>query len=1267
MNYNTYTKNNIITKSLQVKLVPVGETRETIRRDNSIEEDKERIIAAKEIKAVSDSFYREVLEAFAKQADFDWNSLYETYSSNNGKYISAAEKFKENLSRNLTSFTDAYIKQYVKENGESDTGCTMSSAKFVDTLLPCYVSNHPEFQTTKMEHNFSLTKGAASSIFKKYFTAYEKIISGTGFGSVAARAIENFETVCLNIENYRFAVNIDSAFESFAELSDITVMNNLLSQTGISLYNELISGSYDDNGNRIKDGFNITANLYMQQNKDTHLYRMKKAKKQILTISEPAFKVDMIESKDDFNIVLRDVVRLENECQNLLKDTFSKISDTYSTQEIYINPKSLSNISAAYCDWNIFALELKNMEVQNTIADHLARTGKVKNSVSKAEENRAEKKVANTAYSIGQISNLIGIKYNDATLVEFLQNSVQRNAASTNTLNRELLQSGILEQEGKPSPDTTRLLRKYLDAVMNEKKFANYFLTNRKQEGVTQFNDEFADTLLLISEKMAIITTYYNKIRNYVTKKTNDKDTRVALCFGRPRHFEQAWQNKQEGKFGNIDAALIEKDGSYYYIVPAAKNTSKLNFPILDTDADLDSSYKYLYTKKSVKMTMLAPKLTFKSRAAIEGYETHGYDEKFAVPFGETTVLVSKKFYDDYNSGLFRENRDFLDEVIDFYRNLLDKHPSFRNVNIKNLKPTAEYKNLGEFCAEIDAQNFSITAKYLDASLVDDAVQSGNLLMFLITNQDMYKTADRRKDKYSILIHRIFQCMNENKSDIIVNNNPKIYYREALIQAKDMHPVGSILVNKHTDDGKFIPEDVYLSLCDFFNNKKSENDLSHEDKLYLPHAVTKISDRPHIKDAHYTNEMFYMQLSYTLNKDVAKETTPIALNLHVRNDMRKNGCNILAVCRGTDNLLYYYMTDTAGNKLSSGALNEVGSTDFLDKLSALAKIKRADQRDWIYDKSVAQLKNTYLEMITHKIAKMAVDNNCIIVIDWISNTIKDKHARFDASVYKKFENTLCKTLSCYTDPDRTDDEPGSIRNPLQLAIADETNPGGQNGIVFFTSSAYIKNICPSGFVSSLIDTYNKNTVISKMEFLSKMRSIRYDDIDECYKFEFTLRELGTRLSPSELKEYDGADHVWTVSTSGIRIKFFKEKKQLMEFDGTETLNALFSKKYNASEKIDVSSLLPKEVSALYEVFILYVNGYTPKYQTQESHYFSPVIQWNNLAKISYDEMTVKRLAEKGIIVYHNVMEKANDDATKADVEKIKWLNFLFNTGTSYRK
>ena len=1255
MKFEKYIKHHKVVRSMQFELIPVGNTRATIERDHTIEEDRERIEAAKRIKEIADAFYREVLDEFASEASFDWEELYELYQrreTERDKYVRSCEDLKELIAKTLTNFVNNYLKRFLKENGESDAGVNMLSSKFVDVVIPCYIDKHEEYQNEQTERYVQLIKGTSTATFKKYFTGYEKIFCGTGMGSVAGRMIENFEIVCNNIFIYKFNEKIVPGCSGNRELLDVSVVNSLIGQQGIFRYNEMISGSYDSEGKRLTNGYNVDINLYMQKNKGVRLLNMRKAKKQILSMQKKTFLVEKINGMEDFQAILHEFVRIEEEETTLLSETIGRIGEEYMRNGICINPGSLSTASNMYDRWNTIRDIILEYEEETYLADYLASKGRIK-KLNKTDKARIEKKVKNKAYTLAEMEILLGSKIRDESITEVIQSTLRKNISYKNVAKENIVT--ILNKKEKLTTDETRRLRRYLDYVLKVSNFWRLFLLEQRDDD-TIYDAEFADRILDAKEKAAVLNDYYNKMRNFVTRKTNDKEERVALCFGRAAHFEQMWKNKQEGKFGNVDAALIEKEGVFYYIVPAAKNTSKLNFPILDSGEDGD--YHYLFTRKGGKLAMFGASLTFKSKAALNGYETHEYDEKFEIPCGNGTVQVSKEFYDKYEQKLFRTDRDFLNEVLDLYRKLICIHPGFSNINTAFLRRNEDYPNLGAFCNEVDSMNFSVEKKFLESKKVDEAVEHGNLLMFRISSQDIYKDDEDMKDKYSVILTEAFHCMESGEPSVIINNSPNIYYRGPLIPVDDMHPIGTVLVNKRTDEGKQIPDGVYLSLCEYVNGEKSKEELSYEELLYLSHVITKKSDRAHIKDRRYTKEMFYMQVSCTVNKDVSEEINEKKLNLKVRKDIRENGCNIMSVIRGTDNLLYYYICEPNGKKIEAGPLNIVGDTDYLDKLETLDRIKNVDQRDWVYEMTVSTLKDTYLKMITWEIAKKAIENNCVICIDWISDKVKDKHARFDAQVYKKFEKRLCETLSCYCDTRIERGKPGSVLNPLQLALVD----GGthQNGIIFYTSSAYLKNISPSGFVPSLIDTYNKNSVASKLSFLSRMREIKYNVDEGVFEYSFTISELGSFLSSSELKAYDGANDVWTVMTRKTRSRYDRNKKVRYDYDGTKELKELFKKNNHVSEKIIIKEMVSEEINALYDTFIMYINGYYPKLNGRSSCYFSPVEKWDSLGEIEYDEMSVRNLALKGCIIYNKVIQLDDDDASHVDVEKIEWLNFLKN-------
>ena len=130
----------------------------------------------------------------------------------------------------------------------------------------------------------------------------------------------------------------------------------------------------------------------------------------------------------------------------------------------------------------------------------------------------------------------------------------------------------------------------------------------------------------------------------------------------------------------------------------------------------------------------------------------------------------------------------------------------------------------------MDSIAFRVINRYVSKKLVDDAVERGNLYMFEISSLDMYKDSSRMKNIMALRFNQIMNGMFTGDKSIIINNAPQIRYRPVVIEKKDVHPVGSRLVNKNTTDGRTIPGDVYLELCAYYNGKKDS--LSPEASLY---------------------------------------------------------------------------------------------------------------------------------------------------------------------------------------------------------------------------------------------------------------------------------------------------------------------------------------------------------------------------------------------------------------------------------------------------
>lgn len=1276
INYEEFVKKNKIVKSATYELIPVPATREAIREQNTIESDKRLKEYAKDAKLVGDAFYRDFAEYYATQADFDWTELKELFTCrkiNRDAYSKAVEKMKADIVADVHSKLQQYINMYAENNCiDAAKNIKASSTQFVDVILLAYARNEKNkgFDSEVMAVKIEALKGTVSTTFKKYFVAWEKVIDGIGHGSIAGRMIENFEQHCINMTLYEQIVASYPEELERAEVNlpcsemlyDVNAINKCFSQKGIDDYNGILAGVYSSEGKRIADGINIVINELRQQKKDRTIRPLSRMKKQILTLEKPLFAIESIGSVEELKEMLHEIQIIEQQVGKNLY-TLMKSLHSYECDKIFIGGSKLNSVSQAIMhEWDILGNLVKEDKLRCALETKRSLKGKPSIELTEKEIEKVISDISKEDYTFTYLNQLIShyAKENNLTIAanvnEWALSQTEYICKMLVENRQELSNSKIFTSEKLPNMHGKTIIRNYLDAINDMGRFVKNFSLRDKD---IEYDYDFYEKLNSISQELARANKIYNMVRNFLTKKPKDSVERTQLCFGRAAHFEQKWANRDlvNNKFGNVDAAILEKDGKYYYIVPGnSEEKRKVNIFISDEPYE-GENYHYLTTIKASKLTMAVPKATFKSAIAQKNFE-EGITDEFEVPVGNGTMKVSKQMYDDYNNATFRTSKESLVQWIDYYKAFLKLSPSYNKYDFSFLRPSDEYKNLGEFCNEVDSITYSVKKRYLNGDL-DKAVAEKEIFMFLISNADMYKSEDRIKDATSLYFREIMKCMDTGESKILLNNSPTIYYRPTVIEAVDMHPKGSILVNKKTVDGKYIPGDIYMELSAYYNGKVKT--LSKDAEAYIPFVKTKGSDREHIKDKHYCREMFTITISYTLNMDVPKETLPYELNQKVQDYIRNGRVNVMTVIRGVASLLYYVVADEDMNIIESGDLNTIGGTNFYEKLKVLGdERKREATLSWTYDKTVASLKDTYLGMAASEIVKIALKHNAIICIDNVSDRQKDSYSAFDTSMYKKFEGKLVNKLCCYTDASIPAKEPGGLLNPLQLAVKD--GKGYQNGILFYITAQYTRNVCyKTGFVN-LLKIKGVDTIAEKRALLQNMNYIRYDESIGEFAFAFTYGNIGCNLTQEEVVQYNGMDKEWIITIRFERYRKNKKNQHYEDINGTSLLAEYFmAKGINYWDgDIDVSVLDSEGVSLLFEMFILYANGYYPMLNgMKDCIFYSPVCAWSNTGKMRYDEMTAYNLTEKCYLSLNKYREPVGDGKKAwAFVSRVEWLNHL---------
>lgn len=1252
MNFNDFTKKSQVIKSARFELIPCGATRAYLEKHNVIENDTKRKNNVFLVKEISDDFIKEFLTIIGNSV-YDWTSLESAFGTL--EYRSAAERVKTEIASDITAKFIAYMAERADEYGIEKVA--WPSAGFVEDLLPAYANKTEKFCKTKYKDAFVSLKNASTALFKGNFAKYDFIISSTKKGSVADRVLENFEIFEYNkalLRKYGERLSLTNKYECMTGEAG-TCMNNFISQSGIDRYNNLIGAEYNESGECITEGLNQIINKYNQKNPDSKIPYLKQMHKQILIDVAPAFTIETIEDAAALKLSLDAMHELYTDIEEGVGKLVNNIGKAYLCKDIYITNVCKRNISNALCgEWKYIENIQKFSAAEKLKKEYLELNGREKKNLTKKDEGFIQKTIKSQPISVSEVNDILS--GTETTNTEgYFSNLYSECRNDVSSAYKKMLNCKFWTAKAKPQWEENATVQKYIDSALAMANIVSNFVTDATK---VDCNVDMIEQVEILHAKRKELNKLYNLIRNYLTKKPEQdaKKASAQLMFGRPNHLQQTWNNKQVGKFGNPDMAILEYDGIFYYMVSAAAE-QKLGIPLIEKEGrdSRTDYYNYLSTKKCIKLSMGLPKQTFSSKKALGFYKTAASDdEKFEIPVGESTMIVTRRMYDNYNAKTFRTDEKAKIALIDFAKEFLSKDSSFKVYDFSSLKPSCEYATYGEFCNDVDAIAFRVACKYISKTAVDEGVERGKLYLFKISNQDMYKPRERCKDKTSLRFRAVIERMFDGDNSIIINNAPQIMYRPAIIERKDMHPMGSILVNKLTSDGRKIPDDIYKEIYRYVNHRLDE--LSEEAKSYMSKIVTKESTREHIKDKHYSREMFTITISYTINKTATNPVTAYALNKEVLDKMKTQDFNIMTVIRGTDNLLYYYVCDSSGMRIEAGDLNTVGGVNYLERLTVLGKERHTRQDRWDYsmENKVAEIKDTYLGQACNEIIRIAIRNNAVIVVDVISDKMKTMASFFDNKLYKKFEDKLVKALSDYTNVQLDDRAPGGMVNPLQLATG-ENLKGWQNGIVFFTTTAMTKNVCPeTGFVN-VLDTKNICTLNAKRKCLEAMNAIRFDKNECIFEFIFSFDKIGSYFSQEE--QPGNINKVWSVKTFGTRV--VRDNKYARKtLNGTAELSDyLKSENISVDKDVNVQQLNDIGIKLFFDVFNAYINGYAEK-SDGESVYISPITGWRNDGIVAYDEMTAQRISQKAGHMIDRMLDGAR--GTDAALSKVEWYEMLTN-------
>ena len=342
------------------------------------------------------------------------------------------------------------------------------------------------------------------------------------------------------------------------------------------------------------------------------------------------------------------------------------------------------------------------------------------------------------------------------------------------------------------------------------------------------------------------------------------------------------------------------------------------------------------------------------------------------------------------------------------------------------------------------------------------------------------------------------------------------------------------MVNRITKDGRPIPDAIFEELFGYFN-KLSETALSEKAKEYLDFVIVKDVKHEITKDKRYTEDKFEFHVPLTINfkaDDGSKR-----LNDQVKDFLKNNpDVNIIGIDRGERNLIYMTLINQKGEILIQKSFNIVGNIDYHKKLSIREQERDAARKSWQSIGKIKELKEGYLSLVIHEIAKTMVENNAIIVLEDLNLGFKRGRFCVEKQVYQKFEKMLIDKLNYLVFKDCADSECGGILKGYQFTqkFTSFKDIGRQNGFLFYVPAAYTSKIDPTTGFGNLFNFTDLTNAEKKKDFLTNFDDISFDSKTNSFAFTFDYGKF--KVFQTDYQK------TWTVLTNGKRIVYDRESR-----------------------------------------------------------------------------------------------------------------------------
>lgn len=1249
-----------LSKTLRFELIPQRKTLEFIEQNGLLKQDEQRNFAYKKTKKLIDEYHKHFIEMVLIQVKLDnltdFEKLYNVAKREDAERKSF-EKIQIDMRKEISdaftkhdSYNDLFAKELIKDLLPNffDEEEIKSTIKQFDDFTTYFKGFHEN-----RKNMYSKDEKSTAIAFRIVHQNLPKFIDNIKiFNKIIESEFRN------NLEIIEYEIDAILQGEKLNEIFKIENYNNTLSQTQIDRYNYILGGYEEVNKTKVK-GLNEFINLYNQQQKDpkNRLPKLKPLFKQILSDRViVSFREENFENSKDV------LAAIENFYQELIRNIFDTDTDNLSLNEllsqidsfdvekIYIrNDLQLTDISQKiFGNWNIINNALEVDFFNNY-------KGKKQRGTEdyEVEFNKVSKK--NDSYAIGYLNRcLLQLENNDVTKsINQYYSSLGKNEMSSNLIMlmeeaykicEPIIKSFPEDKDISQNDEAIEKIKLLLDSIKNIQHFIKPLL-GKGNEG--DKDEKFYAELDRIWRHLNEITSLYNKVRNFMTKKPYSTE-KYKLNFENPELLG-GWPINRE----IATSSLIFKDNNFFYLgILDKKNKSKFkNLPKPKNEEDIISKMNYLQAAdpgKDVQNFMVIDGVTVKKNGRKEkGGENKGVNIQLEalknqyLPADINEIRIKKSY--SKLSEIF--NKNDLIKFIDYYKERAKEYYSSYNFSFRN---SCDYNDFGVFTDHINEQAYQVDFIEVSQDFIHQLVDEGKLYLFKIYNKDFSPHSKGTPNMHTIYWKMLFD--KENLKNVVykLNGEAEVFFRKKSIEPTNVvthYANQPIPLKNKTNEGK----------SNTFNYNI-------------------------IKDKRYTCDKFQFHVPITLN---FKATEEKYFNELTNNYIKEGNIkHIIGIDRGERHLLYITLIDLDGNIINQISLNIITNTynnnNYETDYNTLLTTKQGDRdkarKNWKTIENIKELKQGYLSQAIHTITTWMIQYKAIVVLEDLNMGFKNSRQKVDKSVYQKFEKMLIDKLNYLVDKNKKADELGGALNALQLTEKFESfaKMKNQKGFLYYVPAWNTSKIDPlTGFVNLFYTKYE--TIEKAQKFFQSFDDIIYNN-DGNY-FEFKVANY-TAFNPKA----EGTRQNWTICTYGDRIKTFRNPEKNNNWDDLEVnITEEFIKLFidgNININDDLQKQIVKQNDKKFFEDLLYLFKLTlqmrnSKTNSDVDYMISPVAnrngefydsrnyeQQNAILPSNADANGAYHIAKKGLWIIEKIKKSENLKTLKLAITNKEWLNYI---------